>query len=112
MNRNLQYGWHIYTPEQIQADLDLSLLLFKEYDLLDVVGHDDISPSRKWDLGAAFPTESFRSRILGRSDAAPPIYETSRAANTRFGPWAEYPLVTKALLPAGTKLDIINAEGS
>ena len=31
--------------------------------LVDVLGHDEISPGRKWDPGPAFPMESFRTQV-------------------------------------------------
>jgi N-acetylmuramoyl-L-alanine amidase len=31
------------------------------------MGHDDISPGRKFDPGPAFPMESLRTRLFGRA---------------------------------------------
>ena len=58
-------GWHVYTPAQIDATLQLVRVLVKEFDLADIIGHDDISPGRKWDPGPAFPIERFRSQVFG-----------------------------------------------
>ena len=57
-------GWHIFTPEQIAAALEVSKLLVNHYNLRDVVGHDDIAPGRKIDPGPAFPMEDFRACLF------------------------------------------------
>lgn len=61
-------GWHIYTPEQIEAALDVAVALHAAYGFLDVLGHEDVSRGRKVDPGPLFPMASFASRILGRKD--------------------------------------------
>ncbi len=62
-------GWHAYPTEQIEAALAVAQALQDAYDFDDVLGHDDISWPRKTDPGPAFPMISFRSRVVGRSDA-------------------------------------------
>ena len=57
-------GWHIFTPEQIEALSEVAVLLVKHYNLRDVVGHDDIAPGRKLDPGPAFPMKDFRARLF------------------------------------------------
>lgn len=52
--------WERYTPEQIAAVRELSKALVKRYNLDDVVGHEDIAPSRKNDPGPAFPMIELR----------------------------------------------------
>lgn len=79
---NENFGWHRYSDKQIQTALDVGLALVREYDLLDVVGHDDISQKRKWDPGPAFPMHSFRSRIMGRQDPIDTLYLTT--TNTKL----------------------------
>jgi len=60
--------WHGYTEAQLKAALDAAVALFARYSSLgEILGHEDIAPERKIDPGAAFPMESFRSAVLGRS---------------------------------------------
>jgi N-acetylmuramoyl-L-alanine amidase len=63
--------WHAYTPEQIDTCEALAELLASEYTLQDVLGHDDIAPTRKSDPGPSFPMSRIRSLAIGRdSDTA------------------------------------------
>lgn len=61
--------WQAYTPEQIETCKAVATLLVSNYGLVDVVGHDDIAPTRKSDPGPAFPLLSVRSVALGRDSA-------------------------------------------
>jgi N-acetylmuramoyl-L-alanine amidase len=61
-------GWHLYPTAQLDAAFEIAQLLVETYGLKDVIGHDDVAPGRKSDPGPAFPMESFRSRLFGRSD--------------------------------------------
>jgi N-acetylmuramoyl-L-alanine amidase len=90
--------WHTYTEKQIETALKLASLLVKEYELTDVLGHEDIAPERKRDPGPAFPLESIRSRALGRRIEEDERYRvTADALNIRKGPGAEYDLAAPAL---------------
>lgn len=53
-------SWEAYTPDQLAACEAVSKALVSRYNLDDVVGHDDIAPSRKVDPGPAFPMEKLR----------------------------------------------------
>lgn len=66
-NESSETGWHEYPEEQIEAATKVCALLHKTYNFTDILGHDDISPSRKADPGPLFPIDSFRSIILGRA---------------------------------------------
>jgi N-acetylmuramoyl-L-alanine amidase len=69
------YGWHTYTPEQLQACQDLAVLLVKTYGINLILGHDDIAPKRKWDPGPAFPMDSFRNDVFTAvTDQTPVIH--------------------------------------
>lgn len=52
--------WEQYTPEQIATVTEIAKVLVKRYNLDDVVGHEDIAPSRKNDPGPAFPMTAVR----------------------------------------------------
>lgn len=59
-------GWHEYTSAQIDAIVAIGLAVKASYGILDVLGHDDISPDRKVDPGPLFPMGSVSSKIMGR----------------------------------------------
>jgi N-acetylmuramoyl-L-alanine amidase len=107
-NDRKDFGWHLYSEEQIWAVIEVGLALFNRYDLIDVVGHDDISPGRKWDPGPAFPMESVRSRLVGREQDEPTIYVFSGPRFLFAEPDDLTSLLPGRPLPKGTKVEIAN----
>jgi len=105
-------GWHLYTPDQIEAAVAVASLLVDKYGLLDVVGHEDISPGRKSDPGPAFPMASFRSRVLGRREDEEEVFETTTHLNIRIGPGSEQPTLPASPLPPGTRVLVQGIEGN
>ena len=105
-------GWHDYTPEQIESTLKVAGILIEKYSLSDVLGHEDIAPHRKCDPGPAFPTASFRSRLMGRAEDTLPDYKTTTQLNIRSGPGAQNPPLTENPLPSGTSVQFMAAEGA
>ena len=59
-NGGMLKNWEAYTPEQLGACEEVAKALVARYKLDDVVGHDDIAPSRKIDPGPAFPMAALR----------------------------------------------------
>ena len=106
------FGWHTYTKKQIDTALEIGSTLFEKYDLLDVVGHDDISPKRKWDPGPAFPMHSFRSRIVGREEDEAPKYEAMRTLNVREGPGYLHSRIIGVPIPKGTIMEVVDTHGN
>ena len=86
-----QRWWHTYTDIQVQRALELAMLLVRHYELLDVVGHDDIAPDRKRDPGPAFPLEFIRARVIGRQqDKRERVRVIVGALNIRKGSGIEF----------------------
>jgi N-acetylmuramoyl-L-alanine amidase len=106
-------GWTLYPPAQLQAAFDVAALLVERYKLEDVVGHEDIAPLRKSDPGPAFPMDSFRARLLGRGqDGDVDRYVTSQPANLRSGAGTQHAPVIAKMLPRGTRVQLLAADGS
>jgi N-acetylmuramoyl-L-alanine amidase len=69
--------WAEYSDEQVDAFIRVCAELMAAYPtIVDIVGHDDIAPSRKTDPGPAFPWGAIRSALrLGDTEPAPPLEE-------------------------------------
>lgn len=97
--------WHVYTEEQITLALELAGILVKTYGLKDILGHDDIAPTRKSDPGPAFPLTNIKAKVLGRSEEESDVYEVvTESLNIRRGPGVEYETVSSPL-PQGTRVN-------
>ena len=105
-------GWHAYTQKQLSAALEVASVLVEKYKLLDVVGHDDIAPGRKTDPGPAFPMESFRAHVMGRSEDEETRYRTTTVLNIRSGPGTEFAPLSGSPLPAGTEVVVLKNQGN
>lgn len=105
-------GWHVYTPEQLDAALKLATTLVEKYGLRDIIGHDDISPGRKSDPGPAFPMSSFRARIFGRREEESLIHRSMAVLNIRTGPGTQHTRLEDGPLPVGTRVEVIGQQGS
>lgn len=104
----VSYGWHIFPEDQISALREVGICIMNKYGLIDVVGHDDISPGRKWDPGPAFPMESIRSQLVSHTEDELPRYELSRSRYLYSEPGRLDAQLPGRPLPKGTKVEIIN----
>jgi N-acetylmuramoyl-L-alanine amidase len=76
-HRNGSHPWRFWA-EYSQTEIDLVVhiceLWRQTYDIVDVVGHDEIAPGRKSDPGPAFPIDFLRATVFpgAATDRAPP----------------------------------------
>lgn len=110
-NEAAEAPWQEYTEAQLETAMGVGVLLIQNYGLKDVLGHDDISPFRKTDPGPAFPSASFKARVMGRKDEAADIYKTNAVVNIRSGPATIHPTLTDPL-PANTQVRVLKREGN
>lgn len=117
-NRSEPAYWHKYTEEQINAVFELCTLLIQTYPIDLIVGHDDISPSRKTDPGPAFPLIKLRERLIEKDRALEGGEEerafsgitgtvTASKLNIRSAPRLEAGKIAPPLA-AGTLLEILD----
>ncbi len=56
--------WHRYSEVQLQRTFDLCRLLCNTFHINYVLGHEEISPGRKFDPGPAFPLRQLRRYLI------------------------------------------------
>lgn len=66
--------WFKFPEAQLAALYNLSRVLIRHYELITVLGHDDISPLRKPDPGPCFPWKDYKLKVLGRQDHVGDIF--------------------------------------
>ena len=54
--------WEKYTPQQIEKALEICKLIFEEYNIKQIVGHNEIDKN-KLDPGPFFPIDKFKSLL-------------------------------------------------
>lgn len=105
-------GWEPYSEEQFQSTAGLVRALIDAYQVDEIVGHDDIAPTRKWDPGPAFDMPRFRTACLGgRQDNGDNLVRVAAAGglNLRSGPGVSFASIQ--LLPKGASLEPTATEG-
>lgn len=105
-------GWEPYSDEQLRTAARIVRALIAAYGVNEIVGHDDISPTRKWDPGPAFDMAKFRTACLGgRADDGDNIVRVASGdgLNLRRGPGSHYDAIET--LPDGAHLRPIGTEG-
>lgn len=107
-------GWEPYPEAQLQAVERLTRSLLAHYpQIVEVLGHQEISPGRKFDPGPAFPLQRFRNLMDSRGVGArgsrepaprPQRYATTTAVNIRGGAGVQHAALAISPLPPGTVL--------
>jgi N-acetylmuramoyl-L-alanine amidase len=105
-------GWEPYPAPQFVSAVEIARALVDTYGVTEIVGHDDISPGRKWDPGPAFDMARFRNQVFGDRKENGDIRLKVLAAdglNLRTGAGTQFE--AKQLLPAGTVVEPISEDG-
>lgn len=115
-------GWENYPAVQLDAVQHVTESLLAKYpSIIEVVGHQDISPGRKFDPGPAFPMQRFRNLVDGRGAGAlenersviqrpEPSYTTTARLNIRAGPGLDCEPLDVSPLPTGTSVIAIDEQ--
>jgi N-acetylmuramoyl-L-alanine amidase len=109
------YGWLPFTEEQVEVLLNLGHVIHDEFDIIETVGHDMISPGRKFDPGPCMSTNVYRQLNGGSRDDVDEgsefewewyvSHEVSGHLNGRAGPGTSHAVV--AQLKPGEMIDEI-----
>ncbi|HAN78030.1 MAG TPA: N-acetylmuramoyl-L-alanine amidase [Bacteroidales bacterium] len=108
--------WHTYTAEQIEVVREICDLLIDEYNLKFILGHEEISPGRKFDPGPAFPLDRFRDGLLKSNrdddDDDTPLEKRVSASklNIRVSPDSNAAMAAVPLLQ-GHKVTVLEQNG-
>lgn len=82
--------WHRYSEVQLQRTFDLCRLLCNTYHINYVLGHEEISPGRKFDPGPAFPLRQLRAFLTQQSFNAQPSDVTVDELSRELPPSLQY----------------------
>jgi len=63
------HAWHVFPQVQIDRAAEVCRTLVEAFPIEEILGHDDISPGRKWDPGPAFPMDELRHLVFGPGKA-------------------------------------------
>jgi len=104
-----EQGWLLYPEAQLKAALDVALVLKEKYQLMDVIGHEDVH-SGKVDPGPGFPMEWFREQMFGRTGAIIEVHQTINKTRVYEDLEGATPRIQSQLpispLPAGTSVQV------
>lgn len=103
--------WFHFPKAQLEALYKLSKVLMAHYELIAVLGHDDISPIRKPDPGPCFPWREFKMNVLGRTDNVGDIFVVNTDdTNFRVGHSTNTAVIKK--LSKGYNVSLIETFGA
>lgn len=100
------FGWLPFTEAQIAVLVELGHVIHEEFDIIESVGHDMISPGRKFDPGPCMSNNVYRQlndRDRAEGDTEAKVYEwewfvsndINGHLNGRSGPGTSYDKIAK-----------------
>ncbi len=102
--------WFSYPDAQLNALYKLSSALIEHYQLIEALGHEDISPARKSDPGPAFPWDKFREQATKVFSHTGKIFTVAgEGVRFRSGPGTNSPVIRK--LSKGYEVGLIRVNG-
>ena len=105
-------GWEPFPTAQFQSLVEITRQLVSTYGITEIVGHDDIAPTRKWDPGPAFDMARLKAQVFGDrgedGDATLAVLP-AEGLNLRQGPGVAHAVVE--LLPQGTRVLPLGSDG-
>jgi N-acetylmuramoyl-L-alanine amidase len=103
-------NWFVYPDAQLKSLYKVCKLLFDTYQLVNAVGHDDISPARKPDPGPAFPWDEFKTTVFGNTNNAGKIFIVNTPATNLRASFSTNAAIIKKL-PADYEVGLIETNG-
>ncbi|MFV1982652.1 MAG: N-acetylmuramoyl-L-alanine amidase [Thiohalomonadales bacterium] len=121
-NETTAQYWHRYSEQQIDTVFEICETLYESYPIKELLGHEEISPSRKTDPGPAFPLDRLRMRLFDNDrqeekpdDQIPLLNKVARVTapllNIRSGPDPSFDKVAEPL-KQNSQVEIIDKDGS
>lgn len=108
------FWWPRYTTQQLEALDALTSDIIEEYDILDIVSHEEID-TRGWktDPGPAFPMERYKRLLVTNTpnrDLDGDRYQvTAGTLNVRSGPGTQFNIMTE--VHRGDVVEVIDERG-
>lgn len=105
-------GWEPYPEAQFEATVGIVRALVEALGVTEIVGHEDISPTRKWDPGPAFDMARFKARVFGeRADEGDNLLRVSADSGVNLRPEPNTGKPASETLPKGTLVSPLATEG-
>jgi N-acetylmuramoyl-L-alanine amidase len=105
-----EFGWLKFPDAQIHATLEVAQLLKEQFNLVDVLGHEDVQQD-KVDPGPAFPMAWFRQQVFGRPEPLMDKFVTRSVTKVYLNMDGQSPRLPPRLaagpLPPGTPVKLL-----